>query len=82
LSNARRQLRKRFWAETILGSFTAIMFILTFAWRDWIETVFRVDPDHGDGSLEWMIVAGLFVLTTVLAVLARMEWKRSAVVAT
>jgi hypothetical protein len=44
--------------------------------REWIEVVFRVDPDHGSGSLEWLIVAVLAVATAVFASLACAQWRR------
>jgi hypothetical protein len=31
--------------------------LLTLLWRDWIELVFRVDPDAGNGALEWAFAA-------------------------
>jgi hypothetical protein len=31
--------------------------LLTLLWRDWIELVFRVDPDAGSGALEWAFAA-------------------------
>src|SRR5712691_7859418 len=44
--------------------------------REWIEAVFNVDPDGGDGSLERLIVVALAMVTVVFAVLARLEWRR------
>jgi hypothetical protein len=32
--------------------------VVTLFWHDWIEAVFRVDPDQGKGSAEWLVVAG------------------------
>jgi hypothetical protein len=40
-------LRNRFWAETILGSVTGVLDIVTLFWHNWIETVCGVDPDKG-----------------------------------
>jgi hypothetical protein len=74
-------LRSRFWLETILGSITGIVAIITLFWQDWIETVFGVDPDHGNGSAEWLVVAVLLLITAALAVGARHEWRRSQVAA-
>ncbi len=61
-----------------MASVTGFVAVLTLVWRDWIETVFGVDPDHGNGSLEWFVVAALAVITTALVVGARVEWRRSA----
>ena len=69
-------LRPRFWAETILGSATGVLAIVTLFWHDWIETVFGVDPDKGNGSAEWVLVAILLIVTVTLAVGARFEWRR------
>ena len=70
-----RAVRTRFWAELALGSAAAVLGILTTFWHDWIEAVFGVDPDHGNGTLEWGIVATLLLTAAVLFVLARIEWR-------
>jgi tetrahydromethanopterin S-methyltransferase subunit E len=74
----RRRLRVRFYPETILGIITGIMFVVTLLNRTWIETVFNIDPDQGQGWVEWMIVGVLLVVTLVLGTLARHEWRRAA----
>jgi hypothetical protein len=73
-----RCLRPRFWAESVVGTLTGFLFVLTFFWHDWIEAVFQVDPDHHNGSLEWLIVGALGVITASLFLLARVEWRRAA----
>lgn len=72
-----KALRFRFWLESIMATITGILFVITIVWRDWIEIVFRVDPDRGSGSLEWMIVGVLFVVTVALFALARREWREA-----
>jgi len=58
-----------------------VLGVVTLFWRDWIEAVFGVDPDHGNGSAEWLAVAGLFVLAGMLGVSARFEWRRAVMAA-
>jgi hypothetical protein len=72
-----RHLRPRFWAEAVLGTLTGFLFVLTLLWRDWIEAVFRMDPDHHNGSLEWLIVSMLGATTVCFFLLARTEWRRA-----
>lgn len=74
-------LRRRFWPELGMGIVTAVMFVITLIRRDWIEALFSIDPDQGNGSLEWFIVAGLLVATVALFSLAAYEWRRAATVA-
>jgi hypothetical protein len=45
--------------ESALAIASGTLCVLTFVWRDWIEAVFRVDPDRHSGALEWAIVAVL-----------------------
>ena len=74
----RRTFRIRFWIEAALALLTAGLFVLTLISREWIELLFGVDPDGGDGSLEWAIVAVLLVVTVLFTWLARVEWRRAA----
>ena len=66
------------WIETGLAALSAFLFVLTLFVPDWIEAVFRVDPDQHSGSLEVAIVAALAVLTVASSMLARREWRLSA----
>jgi hypothetical protein len=45
--------------------------------RDWIEGVTGFNPDHGDGSVEWAIVVALVLVSVLLGVAARSEWRRA-----
>jgi hypothetical protein len=73
-----RNPRRRFWLEGALASATGILFLVTLVTRDWIESIFGVDPDAHSGSLEFAIVAVLLALTIGLGALARAEWRRAA----
>jgi len=70
-------VRKRFWAEIGLGATSATLLVLTAAWPDWIEEVVGIDPDGGNGSLEWAIVVVLAICALSMPLLARAEWRRA-----
>jgi hypothetical protein len=76
-----RKLRVRFWIEALLGAFTGFLLVLTLVWPDWIEGVFGVDPDHGNGSLEWLICAVCLVATAAFFFAARRDWRAAALAA-
>jgi hypothetical protein len=69
-------LRGRFWLELALAGIAAILFVLTLVWHDWIEA-FGIEPDGGNGSLEWVIVGVFAIAALTCAALARAEWRRS-----
>ncbi len=71
-----RTPRIRFWLEACLGVISAALLLLTLLKPDWIEAVFGIDPDAGNGSVEWAIVGVLFVATIAASALARLEWRR------
>lgn len=73
----RNALRRRFWLETAMAIVTGILFVITLVRNDWIEIVFRVDPDNNNGTLEWLIVGVLLVVTITLFILASYEWRRT-----
>lgn len=70
------KVRWRFWVETGLASVCGFLAVLTLFWRDWIEGVSGLDPDHHNGSFEWLILAGLFLVCVLLALAARTERRR------
>ena len=68
--------RPRFWAEAISATAAAVLASLTLLWPDWIESLTGINPDHGNGSFEWMLVTGLAVVSAALSLLAWREWQR------
>jgi len=69
-------MRSRFWIETTLSGSSAALFLLTLVWRDWIEALTGFDPDHGNGSLEFVMAAALLALALISARLARREYRQ------
>lgn len=78
--HARSRHRTRFWVETGGASLTGALFVLTLVWHDWLEAL-GFDPDHGNGSAEWAIVAVLLAVSLSLAAAARWEWRHAAATA-
>ncbi len=70
-------MRRRFWFESALALASGFLFILTLFSKEWIEEVFKVDPDNGSGALEWGLTIALAAAAIVCTVLARYEWKRA-----
>jgi hypothetical protein len=75
-----RYIGWRFWVEAVLALLGGVLAATTLLWRDWLEIVFRVDPDHHSGSLEWMIVVIAATLSVALVALARRDWRRAAAI--
>ena len=73
----RNALRGRFWLETGLAIVTGILFVITLVWHNWVEIIFKMDPDQGSGLFEWLVVGSLLVVTIALIVLARYEWRKA-----
>jgi membrane-anchored protein YejM (alkaline phosphatase superfamily) len=69
------QMRKRLGIEVALAAISLAIFVATLAWPEWIEMVFGVDPDQGDGSIEWLIMAVTAGLALVSILFARSDWR-------
>jgi hypothetical protein len=69
-------LRRRFYAELVLTIVAASLAVLTLVWPDWIEGLTGFDPDAHNGSVEWLVVGGLLMVTVVSAAFARREYLR------
>jgi hypothetical protein len=73
----RRGLGVAFWVEAVVSGLGVFLGLLTIVWHDWIEGVFGVDPDHGNGSVEWIAVLVLLVIGAGAGALARRQWRRA-----
>jgi len=69
---------RRAWIEIVLTITSAALALLTAVSSAWIEAVFGIDPDAGNGAVEWAIVAMLTGAAVAFAVSARSEWRRAA----
>jgi len=77
-----RRLGKAFWIESAMALASATLLAVTLITRTWVEEIFKVDPDQGSGSLEWIIIGVALMLTVASVMLARGEWRsRRAAVA-
>jgi len=67
-------------AEVATTCVSSVLAIVTIAWPNWIELVFRADPDHGGGALEILITAVLIAaaITSALAVRAQIRHGHAA----
>jgi hypothetical protein len=71
-----RTLRLRFFLEVGCAVAGLLLAAVTIAWNDWIEIVFHIDPDAGNGSLELGVCLALVLIAAVSWWLARIEWQR------
>jgi apolipoprotein N-acyltransferase len=70
-------VRWQFWAALVFGGLSALLALLTLINREWIEEIFGVDPDAGNGTLEWAIVLVSAVVAIACLAFARVEWRRA-----
>ena len=73
----RRNFRRLFWVEIGLATITGLLALIIPIFPDWIEAVLGWDPDQHDGSVEWLITGGLFVVAVVIVAAAAIEWRRN-----
>jgi hypothetical protein len=75
MSSPLSRVKRRFQVQVGLAALSASLCVITLVSKDWIELVFRVDPDRGSGSLEWVIVALTATAALTCGALARSGWK-------
>ncbi|MBI3751767.1 MAG: ABC transporter permease [Chloroflexi bacterium] len=72
--------RTAFWArfasETALAIGAAGLALLTAVDLEWIETIFGIDPDAGQGWLEAALTVALAGAALASALFARRDWRR------
>ncbi len=71
------KLSRRFLVEGAMAMASGLVLVLDVAWKDWLEIVFRIDPDHRSGSVEALVVVLCVAVTITFTVLARHEWRRT-----
>lgn len=72
-----KEQSRRFKIETVLATLSGVLGVVTLFWHEWLE-VTGWDPDHGNGSAEWAIAAGLLLVAVVLGLLARRDYRDAA----
>jgi hypothetical protein len=70
-----RRVRRRFWVEAGVVTISLAIWVATLLWPDWIELVFRIDPDESNGSLERLISILVPATAFVAAIVAGIEWR-------
>ena len=68
---------RRFKLETVLAMLSGVLGVVTLFWHDWLE-VTGMDPDHHNGSAEWIIAVALLLVALLLGALARREYRHGA----
>lgn len=61
--------------ETTLAAVSGVLGVVTLFWRDWLE-VTGWDPDHHNGSAEWIIAVALIAAAIALGAMARRKHRR------
>ena len=67
----------KLWIESAVAAASGLLALATLIWREWIELVFRVDPDGGSGALEWGLTLALAAIALLTASMAWWEWRRA-----
>lgn len=73
-----RNLPARFWFETIGAVIGLSLFVLSLFTREWFEMLTGLDPDRGNGSIEFALALGLLAVSAASVLLARLDYRRAA----
>lgn len=67
--------------EAALAGVAGLTAIVSVFWRNWLEVLFRWDPDRHNGTAEILIIVGLASFALLLGCAARwqtLRWSRPA----
>jgi hypothetical protein len=70
------RLLTRFWVEMVLGLMSAALLTLMIVVPDWIEVLFGLAPDAGDGSAEWGLALSWATVSVLMFGFARRTWRK------
>ncbi|HXZ72531.1 MAG TPA: hypothetical protein VEH31_16890, partial [Streptosporangiaceae bacterium] len=70
-----RHSKVRVRVEMAIALFAGVLGILTIFWHDWIELLTGWDPDHHNGSVEWILVVALLAVAATMGFAARRHWR-------
>ena len=73
----RRNLPVRFWIEAVTASLGMVLLVLTLVSAEWFEALTGLEPDGGNGSLEWALPVVLLAIAASSAFLARRTYQRT-----
>lgn len=71
-------MTRSFTFKLALAGTSAFLALLTLVVPDWIEAVLHLDPDGGNGSLEWLVVLVFAAAAVVFGAMARAELRARA----
>lgn len=75
MGSGMRQSKIRVGLETAIALLAGLLGVVTIFWHDWIEALTGWDPDQHNGSVEWLIVAGLLVIAVATGTVAHRHWR-------
>jgi hypothetical protein len=64
----------RVGVEMVLALIAGLLGILAMFRRDWIEALTGWDLDHGNGSVEWLIVVAMLAAAIAIGIIALRHW--------
>jgi hypothetical protein len=73
----KRKLSPLFLVEAAMAMASCVVLVLALVWEDWIEIVFRIDPDHHSGSVEWLLAVLCVAVTIIFTFLARHQRRKT-----
>jgi hypothetical protein len=70
------RFRFQLWVRTVLAFVAICLAVVTSVWPQWIEQLFRVDPDGGSGAAEWTLVGAVWVAAALSSGMAIRGWRK------